>query len=242
MATQGLIQPMPLAALFADTHAEAKYTYELLDWLAPRLSFPLIRIDSGSLPDQLTTLLRSKTGRDYIRASIPAYVPGKKGRPAALPRRCTTDFKVRPLRRAARTYRATHVWIGISTDEAHRMKPNNARYLTNRWPLIELGMSRDDCKAWLLHEGYPIPERSACIFCPYHNDESWARLKRIEPESFAAAAQIERTYQITKRRSTIPQDDPYLHRSRQPLATLTFSTETDQVNLFGNECTGLCGV
>ena len=40
---------------------------------------------------------------------------------------------------------AVELWLGISTDEAIRMKPSRDRWIQNRYPLIEAGMSRRDC-------------------------------------------------------------------------------------------------
>ena len=43
---------------------------------------------------------------------------------------------------------AVELWLGISTDEAIRMKPSRDRWIQNRYPLIEAGMSRRDCMDW----------------------------------------------------------------------------------------------
>ena len=37
------------------------------------------------------------------------------------------------------------LWLGISTDEAIRMKTSSDRWIHNRYPLIAVGMSRKDC-------------------------------------------------------------------------------------------------
>ena len=49
------------------------------------------------------------------------------------------------------------MWLGISTDEAGRMKPSESPWISHRWPLIDGGMSRRACLAWLERHGYPIP-------------------------------------------------------------------------------------
>ena len=43
---------------------------------------------------------------------------------------------------------AVELWLGISTDEAIRIKDSQDRWMTNRYPLIEAGMSRRDCPDW----------------------------------------------------------------------------------------------
>ena len=38
------------------------------------------------------------------------------------------------------------LWLGISTDEAIRMRTSRDRWIRNRYPLIEARMSRQDCE------------------------------------------------------------------------------------------------
>ena len=45
-------------------------------------------------------------------------------------------------------------WMGISTDEALRMRDSPQKWILNRYPLIEMGMSRSDCIEWW-RENYP---------------------------------------------------------------------------------------
>jgi hypothetical protein len=82
------------------------------------------------------------------------------------------------------------------------------------------------------------------VFCPYHSDHEWRRLKTEEPEAFAAAAAFEKAVQAAKRNSDNIRSIPFLHKSCQPIETVDFSSEEDrgQMSLFGNECTGMCGV
>lgn len=47
MAAAGKITPMPVAAVFADTGDEPQAVYEWLDWLAPRLPFPVVCKSNG---------------------------------------------------------------------------------------------------------------------------------------------------------------------------------------------------
>lgn len=121
------------------------------------------------------------------------------------------------------------------------MKPARDVWQIMRWPLIEMRMSRWDCLRWLEKNGYPRPPKSSCTFCPFHNDDQWRSLTASE---FAEAVEVDR-----RLRSRPPQDyrskgTLYLHRSCQPLDEVDFSTaeERGQLNLFINECEGMCGV
>ena len=75
------------------------------------------------------------------------------------------------------------------------MKPSRLAWAQNRWPLIELEMTRHDCLRWMQAHGYPTPPRSACTYCPFHSDVEWRKLKKDSPEDFAAAVTFEKQLQ-----------------------------------------------
>ena len=139
---------------------------------------------------------------------------------------CTDNYKVRPIRRRIRELlglrprqrvpagTTVELWLGISTDEAIRMKTSRDRWITNRYPLIEAAMSRRDCIDWWAAR-YDRPlERSACVACPFQSRHRWMETKRRWPELFAEAVEID-----ARLRDGLALDKtPYLHTLRMPLA------------------------
>jgi hypothetical protein len=252
MAAAGEIKPMPMAAVFADTQAEPPSVYRWLDWLEKQLPFPVCRVTAGNLREILTTSKPRKDGLGYWqKSSLPAYTLNYDGSKGHMPRGCTYDFKVIPLTRAARKLGGITrgqktvgivQWIGISCDEAHRMKPPREPWIEHRWPLIEAGMSRVHCLRWMKMRNYPEPPRSACTFCPYHNDREWLRLRTEEPDAFADAVAFEKRFQTERAKTKDIRGVPYLHDSRKPLEDVIFQLTHQQPELFGNECEGMCGV
>jgi len=229
MAAHGEITPMPDAAIFADTQCEPGEVYDWLLWLEQQLPFPVWRVTRANLQDETLRLRISKKGREYYKLYIPTY--GDNG---PMPRKCTHDFKLVPIYQKARPYRPVTAWIGISLDEAWRMKEPFRKWVTNRYPLLEIPMRRSDCVRWMLKHGYPEPPRSACYFCPYHNNAEWRGLSK---EDFDKAVLFERALQ-----KIAPGE--FLHPSRIPLDQVDFSTDEErgQLNMFNNECSGHCGV
>lgn len=246
MAAKGQIAPMPDLAIFADTQAEPGDVYAYLDTLEKLLPFPVVRVTQGSLETETLRTWRKKDGQTTVKSSLPTWVMAN-GEAKPLMRKCTLDFKVRPIMRYLRQIREgrpVEQWIGISLDEAHRMKVSQKSWVTNRWPLIEERMKRHDCLRWLDANGYPKPPRSACYFCPYHSDEEWRRLRDNQPESWQQAIDFEkRMHQANKHHSTAKYL-PYLHRSCIPLEQVDLRTkeERGQASFFGNDCSGMCGV
>ena len=96
--------PAPDAAIFADTQDEPADVYRWLDWLEPRLTYPLHRVTAGSLSaDALAVHVNQKTGRTYYANRIPAFVrsPGRS-EAGKISRQCTRDFKIFPIERRVR--------------------------------------------------------------------------------------------------------------------------------------------
>lgn len=248
MAAHGEITPMPDCAIFADTGAEPRKVYEWLDWLETKLPFKVHRVMHKA--GLRVNIVQSIAGGRF--AGAPFHTESNNGG-GQLKRQCTSEFKINPIRRKLRDLlgvehgarvpggvRVTQ-WIGISTDEAIRMKPSRDKWVANRWPLIEAAMSRVDCLRWMERMGYPMPAKSSCTFCPYHDDALWRDIKMNDPESWADAVEIDRMIRGGVRGT---KKALYLHRSLQPLEAVDFRNAEDagQYRLFGEECEGMCGV
>lgn len=251
MAARGEITPMPTAAIFADTQAEPQSVYEWLTWLEAQLPFPVHRVSKGDLDAVSTHVRTSKGGKNYTKAAIPAFiVDGATGKEGLLMRQCTSDFKIEVIQRELRRLRpnkSTQViqWIGISHDEWLRAKPSRKPYITNIFPLMERKMTRAHCLAWMKAREFPTPPRSACVFCPYHSDAEWLRLKTQEPAEFAKAVDYERRYQVSMSKVSQFRGVPWLHRSHKPLDQIDFTEKDNPQFHFDtllSECEGMCGV
>lgn len=184
---------------------------------------------------------------------IPAFVRTADGGSAPLQRRCTYNFKVETLERATRRlariprgYKGEPLvsqWLGISVDEAHRMKESRHEWQRFLYPLVDMGWRRSDCLHYLEEHGWH-PPKSACYFCPFHSDKAWQSMRETEPWEFERAVQFERELQHAYRAIANPTLDsmPYLHASRVPLDQVGFAAQGDLFGGWGNDCTGTCGV
>lgn len=253
MAAAGEVVPMPDAAIFADTQAEPKAVYAWLDWLESRLPFPVYRITRGSLVEESLRVHTSKGGKQYQKSAPPAFT-SENGKPSGmLMRQCTADYKLAPifkkLRELAGKGKVTQ-WIGISSDEVQRVRqvrPDQKKWLSNRWPLIEKRMTRMHCLEWMRKANYPTPPRSACTFCPYHSNDEWRRLRDDSPLEFAAAVEYEKRLQHTFRNVHEFRAEVFLHRDLVPLDQVDLSVDESQIEMFDEhgfavECEGMCGV
>lgn len=117
-------------------------------------------------------------------------------------------------------------------------KPNRDAWCKHRWPLVEMRMSRQHCLDWMEAKGFPVPPRSACVFCPFHDAKEWRRMQLSEPAEFERAVQAAKS--ATKENFN---SIPCLHRSCKPLDTIDFRSDVEhgQGLLWQDECTGMCG-
>jgi len=253
MAAHGEITPMPDCAIFADTQAEPKEVYDWLGWLEKQLPFPVYRVTNGSLTDDsLEIRRRIKDGVIYTRSLIPAFVIEEKGT-GLLGRKCTADYKIKAMNKKKREllglskgqrnskFIVVKSWIGISTDEGHRQKPSGEKWSENIFPLINKNMSRGHCFEWMKKQGYPKPPRSACVYCPFHSDKEWTRIKDDMPNEFNRAVKFEKDLQAASAQDKKLRGKPFLHNSCKPLDQVHFDVNKS-LDMFGNECEGMCGV
>ena len=136
-------------------------------------------------------------------------------------RSCTADFKIRVISKWLKAHGATTehpatVGIGISVDEIQRAgRGKDGPYERRVYPLIELGLRRNDAHKIITDAGLPTPPKSACFFCPFHRPQTWAEQARDEPELFERSAQLEDT--LNERRDRLGKDRVYLTRFGRPL-------------------------
>ncbi len=216
-------------AIFADTQDEAGWTYHhaniMGEWALGH-GMRYLRVTRGQL-----------SADPVVR--VPAYVDGPNGT-APLTQNCTRDYKLTPIRQAVRKYMAEHgikratAQIGISLDEADRMKPARMKWLTNSYPLVDARMRAYDCADLLREYGLPVPRKSACVFCPWRSDKGWREIAEHDPEGFQRA--IAYDDRLTRERGAT------VHRSRIPLRLIDFTKQQSFGDGFSNECEGHCGV
>ena len=244
--------PKPAFAIFADTGWEPQAVYDHLDWLESQLSFEVIRVNNGNIRENILQG-RMPDGSRFL--GIPAFLRNPDGSAGILHRQCTNHYKTKPIyeylrnrlglkpRRRAPSDVQVEMWLGISTDEAVRQKPDREEWVTKRYPLIDLGFSRAQLVNWF-KENYPdhqLPS-SSCIGCPYHSDSVWKQLKERDPKSFQDAVFIDQALRnVSSTKHTI-KGEAYLHRSRTPLVEVDFDEVPSYEDLMLEECEGLCGI
>lgn len=188
---------------------------------------PVRGVSAGKVETLYGSLMRPGSRSLPIPVRMATGAPGN--------RRCTGDFKIKVVagelkRRGASPADPATVALGISVDEIQRAHPGvDPREPSQRrvYPLLDLGLHRRDCRRIIAEAGLPVPGKSACWFCPFHDAEAWRKLKQETPVLFERACHLEDT--LNERRDVLGKDHVWLTRSGKPLA----DTIDDQQQLDG---------
>tara|TARA_R110002020_G_scaffold30453_5_gene95973 strand:- start:758 stop:1594 length:837 start_codon:yes stop_codon:yes gene_type:complete len=237
--------PKPDIAVFADTGDEPAWVYEYLEVLKEFAEPYGVEVVIGKHKSGLK--LSEYDGAGGTRAGfVPLFTKNADGSKGMTRRTCTREFKIDPIVKAVRTHlgykpkqrvkERVRCMLGISLDEIQRMKESWLGWVTNCWPLIDLSIRREDCYKIIEDAGLPEPQRSACVYCPFHSDAYWKLLKDNHPAEFAKAISYDEQMRHTLN------NPAYIHRSCVPLKDATFGADPNQVSMFDNECEGMCGV
>ena len=193
------VLPRPDCMIFADTQWERKSTYQTIEGLikiAHEAGIPFHVVNNGNIRAQALESgnrdsnygdWRDKDGYGFLK--MPVFTIDQRGnKPKMSNKQCTTDFKIRPIRKFLRETYGKNVhfnqWIGISLDEARRMRnKSDVKYATTSYPLVtQLRWARSHCIEYLKSINVPVPTKSACIGCPLHSDENWHALTKSEKQ------------------------------------------------------------
>jgi len=236
LAAMSALGELPkVVAIHSDTSPEREATYQFAakwtEWLRDRgVDVVTVRAKAVDIGDM------------KINIHLPAHTTRLNGEPSGMLRRqCTGRWKIDPLRQYLRANglkgQGVRMWLGISLDEALRMKDSDVKWITHYYPLVDLRLSRADCMVWLVKNGMEVPEKSACVFCPYHNKREWLKLKDRGGADWSKAVAIDEA--IRDRR---PNFVSYVHPNRQPLTALKSASDYGFKQLeFDTECdSGYC--
>jgi len=197
--------PKPDFAVIADTGREVQSTWIYLDSIMQgflgTINLKIERVRAG---DYATVDLYRND--DLL---IPAFTR-RNNRVGRLPTYCSNEWKRRVIMRWARSQgiEKADMWLGISRDEAERMKPSDVQWLTHVYPLIDFGLNRIQCRELILRAGLPMPNKSRCWMCPHQNKKEWQTLSD------------EDTRRATDFDESIREHDPhvFIHYSGLPLS------------------------
>jgi len=191
LALEGKIE-LPEFVVFSDTGSELPETYKTVEEMKKRCKEAGLHFETVG-----SKIKGAEPGVSlheyYLNVDIHPYLP------MVTNPRCTFNFKIYPVRRYVKTRvdkAGPKPWaksmLGITTDEAHRMRDSDLKWTENVYPLIELGWSRKNCIDYIALE-YPelSVAKSGCHCCPYQSPKSWIKLRKEHPDLIAISLEME---------------------------------------------------
>jgi len=199
--------------VFADTGWERSdiisQTHEIKKYVEGNgFKFSVVQSKYGPLEDYLYNNLTKKENKGFL--PIPYHSKDK----GIGMRQCTHQFKIWPINQfLKKTYGSVGriAQLGIHINEAERIKEPRNKKDTNRFPLVDLRLSRNDCLKIVAEVGLPLPPKSACVGCPYLPASRFIELNHENPKDFERAEKID---------TLMNPQGKYLSNTKIPLSSL----------------------
>ncbi len=222
-------------------------------WVKRQVEFIRNACQSANIPFKV---LDSPLYTDFMSSfgekrtiSIPWWTLGSDGHKARMPRNCTIDYKVEMISKYFRWevlgYRkgqllrpedkkAHEMHMGFGAEEVRRCKESPNPMFVNKFPLVEMGLTRADNYAYIKYMWGLETKASACAFCPFHQNYFFKYLKENLPAVYKKLVGVDEL--LRDKTPKPPMDsDLFISRSRKRLTELT-DEDCDDAQYF--ECAG----
>ena len=163
--------------IFADTGSEMPATYAYLDYFEKKSGLTITKVN------------REQYGKIYD------YYYKSRVFPMPTFRDCTKKFKITPIRQYIRKKYPKETFemsIFIARDEFHRMRNSDVQYIKNNYPLVDQKITRDDRLEIIKSNGYDLPIKSGCFFCPFNTKKRWIDLRNNHKDLFEKSKELEK--------------------------------------------------
>ena len=207
-------------------------------WVARQVEFIRLACADATIPFYI---LKSPLHEDLMRnfgerrtISIPWWTLKADGHKAKMPLLCTIDYKIVAISNFVRwkllgyrKYQRLHeedkkaheMHMGFSYEEQKRCKENQDPMFVNKFPLVDMELTRADNYAYILDHWGLDTKASACTFCPFHTNYFYSYLKENEPAEYSSVLEVDRL--LRDKNPKPPMDsDLFIPRSRKRLEDL----------------------
>ncbi len=201
------VDPASFVVMNADPGMENSRTYPYVKMMFDKCRGRGIEIFTADGPNLYRDLVDLKTAKK-TRIDNPPYWVNNNGKLGRLTQGCTKYYKILPMNRAIRKvlYERFGIspkskrlgngivekWIGFSYSEVERIKPPEQKYITFRYPLIEMKMHNEDVLRFFSDNGLPVPPRSVCNACFANGLDTLREMYLNRPEDWAQRVGVDR--------------------------------------------------
>jgi len=203
MAIRGRLTP-PDIVLTADPGMEHAATYDHIASMHERLNSAGIAAFIVPGPNLYNDLVNLKSSGKSRIDNPPYWVEKENGGRGRLLQKCTAVYKIAPMDRFLRKWmeenrgisqsskrigaNVVEKWIGLAADEKRRISLPQQKYIFFRYPLIEAGITKEDCLDYLKTFNVPVPPPSVCVAC-FSNTSK--HIRSMSEEDFSKVRKVD---------------------------------------------------
>lgn len=221
--------------IFCDLGGEREWVYRQVDFIkeqCTKVGIPFYVLRDRNLKDDYM----KNYGRNRV-VTIPFWSVDENGKKGKMTRHCTIDYKIVQIqnfvrwellgyRKGQRTkpedIKEHEMHIGFTVEEQQRIFDSKHKLFVNKFPMVEMGLTRADNYAYV-RETWGLKTRgSACLFCPFHTNYFFWECKHSCPEDYTAVTDFDDMLETGEPDSRIgvPNSKIYISRSRKRIRDL----------------------
>lgn len=187
-------------AIWCDTGSEHREMYERIDMVEQKLK----DLHKGDF--ELIRVRPEVKHKGEMYSGLEELAIAYKYLPSGQKRYCTRLFKSEAVDQAIKGAGECELMIGFNADEEGREGSleamPNVKY---SYPLIEAGLTRDDCEEILnlhgLHPNFPVYMlRGGCRICFFKSEKEYKAMYHLNPEEFEEIIKLEETIQDKRKK------------------------------------------
>ena len=227
--------PVYDAVLFCDLGGEREWVYRQVDFIAmcckeAGIPFYVLK-DKNLKEDYLTNYGTARV------CTIPFWSIDENGKKGKMTRHCTIDYKIVQMqnfvrwnllryRKGQRTkpedIQAHEMHIGFTYEEQQRIFDSKHKLFVNKFPMVEMGLTRADNYAYVKEHWGLETKGSACQFCPFHSNYFFSECKHSCQKDYQVILDIDEKLEhgIPDSRIGVPNSKVFISRSRKRIRNL----------------------
>lgn len=152
-------------------------------------------------------------------------------------RHCTIDYKILQMQNFVRwellgykkgqrtkpeDIQAHEMHIGFTFEEQQRIFDSKHKLFINKFPMVEMGLTRADNYAYVKERWGLETRGSACLFCPYHSNYFFRECKDTCKKDYQTILDFDEllAHGVPDKRIGVPNSKVFISRSRKRIKDL----------------------
>ena len=225
--------PVYDAIIFCDLGAEAEWVYRQVDFVKTACGLAGIPFYILSEKNLIEDYLKDFGSKRVV--AMPFWSIGEDGKKAKMRRNCTVDYKINVIQKFIRYnilgykkgQRTREIDIGVhemhlgfSYEETDRRFSSYNPLYVNKYPLVDMKLTRADNYGYTREEWGLETKASACIMCPFHRNYFYYYLKHNDKNSFEQLVKFDNHIGEMQPKTPI-RSKIFVSRSRKRICDLT---------------------